>query len=179
MTRLRILALSATSIVLIAATSVSVFAQASESSGKSRSVSVSIELDKDRIAAGKKPWAIVTMKNISRHDAVCLSTSPDLFRIHVSGSDGEPPLTEWHRHLRGDVRPGDGPDTPAGPVTCRPIAPKASDFEGFDLSQYYDLRAAGKYSVYLEVYDPLGPPDGSGLWLRTNTVQFEIVPPKQ
>ena len=177
MTQIRILALSVITITLIAANCITLFAQAPQPASKSRTVGVTIELEQDQLAVGEKPWAILTMKNTSRQQ-FCLSTSPDLFRVHVEGTKGEPPQTEWHRHLHGDVRPGDGPEPPETPPTCRTIAPKSSDFEGFNLLMYYNLSTPGKYSVYMEVYDPSGPQDGSGLWLRTNTVPFEILPKK-
>jgi hypothetical protein len=177
MTKTRIFALTVTAITLIAANCTTLVAQAPQPASKSRTVGLTIELEKAQYDIGEKPWVILTMKNTSRQQ-YCLSTSPDLFRIHVEGENGEPPQTDWHRHLHGDVRPGDLPDPPETPPTCRPIVPKSSDFEGFNLLMYYKLTKPGKYSVYLEVLDPSGPQDASGLWLRTNTVPFEILPAK-
>ena len=177
MPRSRILVLSVTAIMLIAANCTSLFAQTAQPASKSRTVALTIELEKAVFVIGEKPWAILTMKNTSRQE-FCLSTSPDLFRVHVEGPSGEAPQTEWHRHLNGDFRPGDAPSPPEAEATCRPIQPKESDFEGFNLLMYYNLSAPGKYSVYLEALDPSGPQDASGLWLRTNTVLFEILPKK-
>ena len=65
------------------------------------------------------------------------------------------------------------------PVVARFIAPGSVDSLKFDLSGFYDISKPGDYSVYLEIYDPAGPKDGSGHWLRTNTAKFEIQAPAQ
>jgi hypothetical protein len=62
-----------------------------------------------------------------------------------------------------------------GPVAGIPIPPESSAQQTFELTRFYDLGVPGKYTVYMEVYDQSGPLDGSGKWLRTNSVQFEIV----
>jgi hypothetical protein len=53
------------------------------------------------------------------------------------------------------------------------------DAQKYDLAAFYDLSKPGDYSVYLEIYDPAGPKDGSGHWLRTNTSDFKIEAPVQ
>jgi hypothetical protein len=110
--------------------------------------------------------------------AIWFSTSPYLERIHITRNDGEPPKTELHRHLLGDYRPGDGPLLDSGPVAGRSIAPGALDSQEYDLSYFYDVGAPGNYSVFIEIYDPQGPQDRSGSWLRTNTAHFEVVAPQ-
>jgi hypothetical protein len=52
--------------------------------------------------------------------------------------------------------------------------PWRRNLKGIPLNWDYDLSKPGDYSVYLEIYDPAGPKDGSGHWLRTNTVNFKI-----
>jgi hypothetical protein len=64
-------------------------------------------------------------------------------------------------------------------VAGRSIAPGSVDSQKYDLSYFYDLSKPGDYSVYLEIYDPAGPKDGSGHWLRTNTAKLEIHAPTQ
>jgi hypothetical protein len=142
------------------------------------SVSIRISLQKSSYSIGEKPIAVMTIKNISSNE-IWFSTNPYLERIHVSSKNGEPPKTELHRHLRGEFHPGDGPGLYTGPVVGRSIAPGSVDAQKYDLTGYYDLSTPGDYSVYLEIYDPAGPKDGSGHWLRTNTVKFKMQAPSQ
>ena len=142
------------------------------------SVSIHISLQKSSYVIGEKPIAVMTIKNISSN-AIWFSTASHLYRVHITNKDGEPSKTELHRHQLGDFRPGDGPGLLSGPVAGRDIAPGAVDAQKYDLAAYYDLSKPGDYSVYLEIYDPAGPKDGSGHWLRTNTVKFEMQAPSQ
>jgi hypothetical protein len=178
MTTFRFLAVFVSATMAFASCSISLEAQTAPAANQSDSTSIRIEVQKDHFAAGEKPIVIMTIKNISQHE-VWFSTNPSLHRIHVTRRDGEPPKTELHRHLLGDFRPGDGPELMPGPVISRPIAPGSLDSQQYDLARYYDLSAPGDYSVYLEIYDPAGPKDGSGHWLRTNTVKFEMQAPAQ
>jgi len=142
------------------------------------SVSIDISLQKSSYVIGEKPIAVMTFNNISSN-GIWFSNDPYRERIHVTSKDGEPPKTELHRHLLGDFRSGDGPELSTGSVVGRSIAPGSVDSEKYDLAGYYALGEPGDYSVYLEIYDPAGPKDGSGHWLRTNTVNFKIQPPVQ
>ena len=142
------------------------------------SVSIDISLQKSSYVIGEKPIAVMTFNNISSN-GIWFSNDPYRERIHVTSKDGEPPKTELHRHLLGDFRPGDGPDLSSGPVVGRFIGPGSLDSQKYDLTYFYDLSKAGDYSVYLEIYDPAGPKDGSGQWLRTNTANFTIQVPVQ
>ncbi len=178
MTRFRIHALSVTAVLMFAANCIFLDAQAALPASQSASITVSITLEKDIVPVGQKPVAILTIRNISHH-VVGFSPASELCRVHVEGKDGEPAKTEWNRHLHGDYRPGDGPYLVDGPVVTMEVAPGSSDFRKYNLSDYYDLSAPGKYSVYIEFYDPSGPPNGSGLWLRTKTAHFEIRPLNQ
>ena len=141
------------------------------------SVSIHISLQKSSYVIGEKPIAVMAINNLSSKD-IWFSTALNLSRIHVTSKDGEPPKTELHRHILGDFRPGDGPDLRSDSVG-RDIAPGATDAQKYDLTYFYDLSHPGDYSVYLEIYDPAGPKDGSGHWLRTNTVNFKMVAPSQ
>jgi len=162
MIEFRTLALPLTMIVVIGGGSVASDAQAATPVIQSPSIAISISLEKDHFLMGEKPHATVHMKNISDHE-VYFSTSSALFRVHVEGKEGAPPETEWQRHRHGDYRPGDGPQLIDGPVVSRPIAPGTSDYQTYDLTMFYDLNLPGKYVVYIEIYDPSGPPDGSGM----------------
>ncbi len=153
-------------------------AQSAPATDEPDSVSIHISLEKSTFAIGEKPIGVLAIKNISSSE-LCLSTDPHLYRIQVKSKDAEPPKTELHRHLRGEFRPGDGPELASGPIDCRSIAPGSVDSLKFDLSAFYDLSKPGDYSVYLEIYDPAGPKDGSGHWLRTNTAKFTIQTPTQ
>jgi len=178
MSTLRIFAVSVWATAAIASCPAPSGAQSASAANKPVSVSIRISLQKSTYAIGEKPIAVMTIENISS-SGVCFSTASYLYRIHVASRDGEAPKTEFHRHLLGDFRPGDGPVLEGGPVDCRPIAPGSLDSLKYDLTAYYDLSTPGEYSVFLEIYDPAGPRDGSGHWLRTNTVTFEIQPPAQ
>jgi hypothetical protein len=142
------------------------------------SVSIHISLQKSSYAIGEKAIAVLEIKN-SGSKAIWFSNDRHLERIHVTRKEGEPPKTELHRHLLGDFRSGDGPALLSGPVAGRSIAPGSVDSQKYDLSYFYDLSMPGEYSVYLEIYDPSGPKDGSGHWLRTNTSNFKIEAPVQ
>lgn len=142
------------------------------------SVSIHITLQKSSYFIGEKPIAVMTIKNNSSKE-IWFSTNPYLQRIHITSKDSEPRKTQLHRHLLGDFRPGDGPGLLSGGVSGRDIAAGAVDAQKYDLAAYYDLSKPGDYSVYLEIYDPAGPKNGSGRWLRTNTAHFEVQAPTQ
>jgi hypothetical protein len=175
----RILALAVATVVATTAGCASLNAQAAQPAHRSASIAAGIALEKDHVVVGQKPILILTIKNVGDLK-MCVSNASYLYRFHVEGKDGEPPMTEWNRHLHGDYRPGDGPALVDGPVVCQEIGPAIEPFDGmsesfkFDLTGYYDLSAAGTYSVSMEVYDQSGPQDGSGVWVRTNTAQFEM-----
>ena len=141
------------------------------------SVWIHISLQKSRYAIGEKPIAVMTIKNISSNE-IFYNDASYLYRIHVTSKDGEPSKTELHRHILGDFRPGDGPDLRTDSVG-RSIAPGSVDSQKYDLAAFYDLSKPGDYSVCLEIYDPAGPKDGSGHWLRTNTANVKIQAPVQ
>jgi hypothetical protein len=177
MTRFHTFALSVTTIIVLAAQSASLNAQAASPPSRVSSIAVSLTIKKDQVPVGQKPWAVLTIKNISQR-VIGISTNLS-FRIHIEGKGGEAPETEYHRHLHGDFRPGDGPALGGGPVIVSNLEVGAAQIQEWDLTMFYDLSRPGKYTVYIELYDPMGPGDGSGVWLRTNTVQFEIVPSSQ
>lgn len=151
-------------------------AQAAPALNQPDSISIHISAGKNSYVVGEQPITVMAMKNTSQNQ-VCFSTASYLYRIHLTSNDGEPRKTELDRHMRGDFRPGDVPALDGGSAVCRPIAPGASDSLKYDLAAYYDLSTPGNYSVYLEIYDPAGPKDGSGHWIRTNTTNFKIEAP--
>jgi hypothetical protein len=177
----RTLALAVMMIPTIVATGPPSAAQEASPAPQPGSIAASIVLDRSHFAVGEKPLLLITIKNVwDRKICVSLGSPPYEYRLHVSGRDGEPPQTEYQRHLNGVFRPGDGPDLPITVSSCTEIAPPMFNFDGvsvvfkFNLAAYYDLSAPGRYSVYLEVHDPVGPQDGAGIWVRTNTAQFEV-----
>ncbi|GGA73516.1 hypothetical protein GCM10011507_26380 [Edaphobacter acidisoli] len=153
-------------------------AQSAPTTSQLDSVSIQVSMQKSSYAIGEKPIAILEIKN-SGSKAIWYSNERRLERILITGKAGNPPKTELYRHLLGDFRRGDGPALPSGPVAGRSIAPGSVDSQKYDLSYFYVLNTPGNYSVYLEIYDPTGPKNGSGHWLRTNTVKFEIQAPSQ
>jgi hypothetical protein len=175
MTNFRFLAIIAYAMAAIASSQILLVAQSSPVVNQPDSVSIHLSFQKNSYYIGEKPTADMSIKNISSNE-ICFSTATFLYRIHVTNQDGEPPKTEFHRHLLGDFRPGDGPALRSDSI-CRDIEPGSLDAQHYDLTRFYDLSKPGDYNVYLEIYDPAGPEDGSGHWLRTNTAHFKIQPP--
>ena len=148
-----------------------VWSQASTETDQSSLIKVSIAMKATTVPPGEYPVAILKILNVSKSNDIGFTLRNENCRAHVIGVNGEPPKTEFHRHLLGDFRPGDGPPLLENGIPKLQVPPGGSDHWGIGLSSYYDLSVPGKYSVYLEVRDD------SGVWLRTNTVQFEIQPP--
>jgi hypothetical protein len=159
-------------LLALAAASVSGFAQAPPITAPGASIAVRIAMEKDQVPLGQSPVVVLTIWNTSDH--VVMWTG-DSWRLHVESKSGEPPKTMWYRQFLRE------PGLPALEVTLpsftRPIYPPglADNLidEEFTLSDYYDLLSSGSYSAYLEVGDD------SGKMLKTNTIQFEILPLKQ
>jgi hypothetical protein len=169
MTALRTLALCFTGII---ATAPATPAQTAEPTHQSATIAPSIALEKDRIPVGEKPKVTLLIYNIS-HSSY-FSHSSRFYQVHLEGKDGEPAKTELYRHMLGDFRPGDGPELMEGPDAGLIIAPGSLGRLTFDLTAFYYLSTPGKYSVYLEYLDSPNGPSQPGVWLRTNTLQFEI-----
>ena len=141
-------------------------------SSNNDSVSVTLTMQADQIQIGCKPWAVVTVYNISGQP-VFLSTFT--YRVYVYGKDGEAPTMLAQRQFTGRLRPGDAPlnYTPNVEPSTLLIWPTGGPADSvdrkFDLTYLYDLSAPGKYTAYAEVMDP-----SSHRWLRTKTVTFEM-----
>jgi hypothetical protein len=163
MTRFRTLALFLTMLAVYAARNV---AQTKTPASQSPSISVSASLQMDKAAAGPRPWAVVTVKNIGKRD-VSLRTDMVDYHVHVEDENGERPKTSYHRSVRGEFQPGDK-DLPCGGIVDT-IPPGKSQVAKFDLVCFYDVKVPGKYAVYIEVQDNL-----SHTWVRTNIVQFTM-----
>ena len=165
-------------IVVIAVSCVLLNGQDSSSGAKSDLIAVSIKMKQDSVPAGQHPWVLLTSKNISKQNLFPGLSSDS--RVHLKGVKGEPPLTYRHRQLRGEPGlptlagggPGRIPLNIPGEKPYEGIPPGESDVEIIVLTELYDL-IPGQYTVYLEVQDK------AGVWLRTNTVHFEIQPPTQ
>lgn len=131
---------------------------------------VKISMQKDRIPLGELPIVVLTIENLTNHE-IPQYIATDKYRIHVEGKNAEPPTTLYHRRITGKLLPKDSIERTqrTGPEVVFSIQAGESRTMKFDLSRYYDLSQPGKYSVYLEVHDD------AGTWLRTNTLQFQIV----
>ena len=148
-------------------------AQAAPEKAQDKAPAASFQLrlavDKERASIGQAPKAVMTVYNIGSE--VVLEPDADAFRLHVEGPAGEPAKTMWYRQLLRE------PGLPSLAITLssplRQIFPGLWVEKGYPLEAYYDLRLPGKYSVFLEVRDP------SGIWLTTNTAQFEMETPPQ
>jgi hypothetical protein len=151
--------------------------QATSQIAQSPSIRVGIVLKKDHLHVGDRPIADVTVTNIGERS---LCVSADGSRVHIAGEDGEPPKTEYYRHLLGDFRLGDGPGLASGPVACQNIAPRIENYDGmsttfhFDLAAYYDLGVPGKYSVYIEFPDAADTQHGSEPLVSSPKVKLEM-----
>lgn len=172
----RILAMFLGATTAIASCTIPLGAQSVPAANQSDLVSIHISLQKSSYVIGEKPIAVMAIKNISSKE-VWFSGDPYLERVHIKSKNGSPPKTEFYRHLRGEFRRGDGPGLESGPVVGQSIAPGSVLSLKYDLTAYYDLSKPGEYRVYLEIYDPAGPKNGHGNWLRTNTAKFTIEAP--
>ncbi|MGA3070285.1 MAG: hypothetical protein ABSD43_08725 [Terracidiphilus sp.] len=163
-------------IALIVGSSMILNCQNATEGAKSTSFSSSISMTQEIYETGQKPRVILTNKNISKK-AIILYYDLE-WRMHVEGEKGEPPLTYRHRQLRGEpglpALEGGGPSKipiyPPGEKQYEGTPPGGLDVRQFDLTFLYDLTP-GQYTVYMEVQDT------TGIWMRTNTVHFEIRPP--
>ncbi len=98
-------------------------------------------------------------------------------RVHVEGENGESPTTPLQRQLTHRLRRGEKELRSGGFEPL--ILAGASSTRKYDLERFYDLSEPGKYSVYIEVLDAVASKDNAGVWLRSNTVSFEIEAPPQ
>lgn len=177
----RNLAIYAVAVVGVTGNCIGLSAQATSENAQSPSISVSITLRNNHVTVGEKLIGDLTVKNISDQN-LCVSTRGAL--VHIEGKDGEPPKTEYYRHLLGDFRPGDGPEQTSGLYACQSVAPRIGTFDGmsttfhFDLNAYYNLSVPGEYSVYIEFPD-IEPKGETGLLIPTPKVNFELEAKKQ
>ncbi|HWZ50792.1 MAG TPA: hypothetical protein VNW54_04945 [Granulicella sp.] len=138
-------------------------------------MAVSLAPEKDRFPVGQKPRVFLAIKNLTELRFEVSTDNP--MRVCVKGKDGDPPETDYQRHLHGDFRAGDGPDLLPGPVVRNAILPWYPTILKIDLSAYYDLSVPGTYTVYTEFMDQTRSRVGEGSWIRTNTAKFEIQGP--
>jgi hypothetical protein len=169
MTWFRALTLSVT-VSTVIVFGISLDAQTVPPASQSNAIAVSAALQKTELPVGQPAWVILTVKNLTNRE-IPVRTDMLNYRIYVEGGKGEAPKTSYHRRLRGEFQPGETELAGGGVVLS--IAPGESTIRKYDLAKFYDLSIPGKYSVYIEVRDE------SGVWLRTNTVQFEMIPPTQ
>jgi hypothetical protein len=160
-------ALRLATIGMIIITSISVCGQA-PSTASAPSITVSITVDKNTVPTDQSPWTILNVKNLADHEVAIHDYA---VRLHVEGKHGEPPTTLIQRMSTGKLQPGDRPLRTDEYVVWT-IPPGELSSHKYKLSYFYDLSASGKYTVYLEVMDPV-----SQKWLRTNTAKFEMQAP--
>jgi hypothetical protein len=174
----RTLVLSVTSYALFATQSMAMHAQAVAPPSQGPSISISLALAKDHVPVGQTPKAVVTMRNIS-HQMKCFRTADSLYRVHVEGKNGGPPETELQRKRQGEVRPGKDSSSADSFAGCLNIAPGDFAYIVYDLDVFYDLSVPGAYTVYMDILDESKDKLGTGVWLRTNTAQFEMQAPAE
>ena len=138
--------------------------------GKSAHIAVGLALPQKQIPAGHKPWVVLTVENLGGNVTIAFPED----RVHVEGETGEAPTTLYQRQLTHTLRPGERELASGG---YEPeIWPTFSSDRKYDLSLFYDLSKPGKYTVYIEVLDVSAPETqhGAGLWVRSETAQFEV-----
>ena len=148
-----------------------IWPQASTETDQSSLIKVSIAKNVSTAPPSEAAVVILKILNVTKSNNIGFTLREWNYRVHVLGANGEPPKTEYYRHLVGDFRPGDGPFLKDHSIPQLQVPPGGSDHWPIGLGRYYDLSVPGKYSVYLDVRDD------SGVWLRTNTVEFEIQRP--
>jgi hypothetical protein len=106
---------------------------------------------------------------------IMLGCPPFQYRVHIEKEGiGEPPKTEYYRHILGDFRKGDGPDqSSGGSCVAIPLRAGSTVRHSYDLSAYYDLTKPGSYLLYIEFFDE-DRSNKSGSWIRSNTAHFDI-----
>jgi hypothetical protein len=145
--------------------------------GRSAYMAVSIALPQKQIPVGQKPWVVLTVELLGGNVTAAFPET----RVHVEGDAGEPPTTLYQRQLTRTLRPGEreliggGFQRSIGPALSED-GPKFSADEKWDLSLLYDLSKPGKYIVYIEALDQTAS-KRDRVWVRSQTLQFEILPP--
>src|ERR1700731_4982807 len=81
--------------------------QQAHPASQSAAMAVSVAPEKDKFPVGQKPRVFLAIKNLTELKFEVSTENP--MRVCVKGKDGDPPETEYHRHLHGDYRAGDGP----------------------------------------------------------------------
>ncbi len=146
-------------------------------SGRSRYMAVSIALPQKKIPAGQKPLVVLTVELLGGNVTTVFPET----RVHVEGEAGEPPTTLYQRQVTHTLRSGERELRDDDfKRTIEPALsegdPKVSADETWDLSLFYDLSKPGKYTVYIEALDQTAS-ERNRVWVRSQTAQFEILPP--
>lgn len=135
--------------------------------------------EKNHIVGREKRIAILEVASTADPTTVAdreimLGCPPSLYRVHIEKEGvGEPPKTEYYRHILGDFRKGDGPDQSSGSCFAIPLRAGSKVRLSYDLSAYYDLTKPGSYLLYIEFFDEHRRNKG-GSWIRSNTAHFDI-----
>jgi hypothetical protein len=165
----RIFALA--TIVLIASSGICLGGQTVAPANQTDSITVSMTLDKDHLSVGQSPNVRVTMNNQTNHN---IPFHFDMLLLHIESPSGEPPTKLNQRMATGKLLPGEAPLRADEYYSEDAIPARESITRTIRTKFFYDLSTPGKYTVYVDVKDPL-----TGKWLRTNTAQLEIVAPTQ
>lgn len=134
--------------------------------------------EKNHILGNEKRIAILEIASTADPTTVAdreimLGCPASLYRVHIEKEGiGEPPKTEYYRHILGDFRKGDGPGS-SGSCFAIPLRAGSIVRQSYDLSAYYDLTKPGRYLLYIEFFDE-DRGNKSGSWIRSNTAHFDI-----
>jgi len=135
--------------------------------------------EKNHILGSEKRIAILEIVSTTDPTTVAdreimLGCPPFQYRVHIEKEGiGEPPKTEYYRHILGDFREGDGPDHSSGSCFAVPLRAGSTVRQRYDLSAYYDLTKPGSYLLYIEFFDE-DERNKTGAWIRSNTAHFDV-----
>jgi hypothetical protein len=166
------------SIVMFAATSF-LRPQAPSRTASNSPYVLIITPEKNHILGSEKRIAILEIASTADPTTVAdreimLGCPPFQYRVHIEKEGtGEPPKTEYYRHILGDFREGDGPDHSSGSCFAVPLRAGSTVSQSYDLSTYYDLTKPGSYLLYIEFFDYDGR-NKTGAWIRSNTAHFDV-----
>jgi hypothetical protein len=156
--------------VVIASSGICLGGQTVAPVSQADSITVSMTLDKDHFPIGQSPLVSLRLNNQTDRD---LHLHGNRLQLHIEGENGEPPTTLRQRMDTGKLLPGEA-RMREDEYSPEIIPAGGSETLTIYVKYLYDLSALGKYTVYVDVKDPL-----SGKWIRTKTLQFEIVAPTQ
>ena len=138
---------------------------------RSSTLLVSIDMSQTEVPIGHSPIVHLSIKNVGDQT---IAFPHDLVR--VEGTGGEAPTTLRQRQLTQRLNPSE-PQLMGGGFEPEIEAGKSLT-RSYNLSDLYELKTVGNYSVFIQVLDEAASKHNAGVWVRTKTLQFQMVPAK-